>query len=668
MLVDLISILLGSEVSEQTLVHQDSKGKPVLSGENFTKILVPRARRLLPAENSILEPLAASFNASIAKVASALDHALLTNRQSLADHGPRGYGFFISFGAILLALSRIARTVLRNDTAVHTLDSTRMLQELITTYREELAASWSSDTGYEIERLLGAGIPFVAYAVASKPTINRSKFVDPSKYNPLHVHPDCSCAFLGPNASDVIGLLSKNRIPVVVALDDGQLSVRDSVDGDYVAISHVWADGLGSTTEEGLPRCQVARLARLARDLVPGGAFWVDALCVPQDKGSRRRAIGLMARTYEEASKVLVIDGGVRAQCSLASPKEECLLRIATSGWMQRVWTLQEGMLARELYFQLSDGLVDCGHFDGAPYAIAKEVVPLLQHRPRDDVALTFGSVLEHAPRCTFNEIIPLLRHRTTSKPEDEAIAIAGLLGVDASELAALPTAESRMRMLLMRCGALPRCIAVYGWQSRKLDLPGFTWAPISVGEVFWWGDPLDPLWATATEEGLLGLYTVVHFAPVDMGRLNGLVAIVTQDGDSDSTHIPPELDRKRLLEVKSLSARTDRVTPGVQIEISPLFVSMRKRAGHSLRVNALLVTRLGLPPTEREEPIAAVFIPELDGAVGTRPGSGGRLRCEFVAAGKLQVDPPTVSAEPNTKSWRKIEAKVMSLVPVVLA
>ena len=47
--------------------------------------------------------------------------------------------------------------------------------------------------------------------------------------------------------------------PVPVVIFDGEeLHVRPSNAGPYVAISHVWADGLGSKTEVGLPKCQVA--------------------------------------------------------------------------------------------------------------------------------------------------------------------------------------------------------------------------------------------------------------------------------------------------------------------------------------------------------------------------------------------------------------------------
>ncbi|RPD65488.1 hypothetical protein L227DRAFT_540288, partial [Lentinus tigrinus ALCF2SS1-6] len=330
-----------------------------------------------------------------------------------------------------------------------------MSQDIISVYRDELSERWGYDIGYELDRVIDGGLQFIAYASNSTPTTNRTKSINPQDYAPLHRSSECSCSYIRPPLSDVIRHLAEGRVPVMV-LDGDELSVRDSLNVDYVAISHVWADGLGSTAEVGLPACHLSHIASLTRRLVPSGAFWLDALCIPEENTSRTRAIALMAQTYEHAAKVLVTDGGIRTQCSLSSPKEECILRIATSGWMQRIWTLQEGMLARELCFEVSDGLIDVTHFNGPSFHLAWACIPLLRRRPHDLSKLEYYVVSYDPPRCSYRDIIPLLRHRTTSKPRDESVAIAGLLGIDASELLAIPDGDARMRTLLMRCGTLP--------------------------------------------------------------------------------------------------------------------------------------------------------------------------------------------------------------------
>jgi hypothetical protein len=56
------------------------------------------------------------------------------------------------------------------------------------------------------------------------------------------------------------------------------LHCNDFLRMPYVAISHVWANGQGSTTKEGLLACQIKRLVALTNQLTLGKTFWIDAL------------------------------------------------------------------------------------------------------------------------------------------------------------------------------------------------------------------------------------------------------------------------------------------------------------------------------------------------------------------------------------------------------
>lgn len=94
--------------------------------------------------------------------------------------------------------------------------------------------------------------------------------------------------------------------------------------GEYIALSHVWVDGLGSTTQAGIPECQASRLGRLIHDASGGvdNAFWIDSLCIPEGKASRKKSIAMMKNIYRNASKVLVIDQTIR-RCSGSASLEE---------------------------------------------------------------------------------------------------------------------------------------------------------------------------------------------------------------------------------------------------------------------------------------------------------------------------------------------------------
>jgi hypothetical protein len=59
--------------------------------------------------------------------------------------------------------------------------------------------------------------------------------------------------------------------------------------GNYVTFSHVWAEGLGSTTEEGIFECQARRLAAVAEQASSVGvSWWIDSLCIPDTRPYRK--------------------------------------------------------------------------------------------------------------------------------------------------------------------------------------------------------------------------------------------------------------------------------------------------------------------------------------------------------------------------------------------
>lgn len=190
---------------------------------------------------------------------------------------------------------------------------------------------------------------------------------------------DRNCARYYPETGQFIEILLSGSIPVIIATPSTSghrnYSFRVSstrpnhtdTDIPYVAFSHVWSDGLGSTTEQGIPSCQVNFLARVAssQNSLPEGstAFWIDSLCIPGNSAARKKAIQFMSSTYKEALTVLVLDNTLRKvslhdDAGRQSSPEYLLLRIYTCPWNQRVWTYQEGALARRLVFLLARG--DC--------------------------------------------------------------------------------------------------------------------------------------------------------------------------------------------------------------------------------------------------------------------------------------------------------------------
>ena len=337
--------------------------------------------------------------------------------------------------------------------------------------------------------------------------------IDSSTYRNRHVVPSCECPFIKPPLEAVLQALQLGEIPVVqYSSMKNELSVLRASEISYVAISHVWADGLGSTTEGGLPTCQIQGLSKKVKQIPSSdtGAFWMDSLCVPEKRELRKRAIGLMAKTYRDASATLVLDSGIR-HCSVSAPLEEKLLSILSCGWMRRLWTLQEALLARCLMFAFADGLkniddlipvgedlTDCLLTD-----LCNEIFRLTKYQ---------RSLRMDSGEFGIGDIVRSLEWRTTSRAEDETLAIAGLANVDARELINLPPPE-RMRAFLLRVEKFPRNVIFM--IMPKLKVPGFFWAPQTLMQKGASFIAISGKYdAICTPNGLLAEYTAVFFGP----------------------------------------------------------------------------------------------------------------------------------------------------------
>lgn len=133
----------------------------------------------------------------------------------------------------------------------------------------------------------------------------------------------------------------------------------------YVAISHVWVDGTGSGNGNSLYSCQLDKFQDAVNELYRRDGeidepipFWVDTISVPFKRGPLKMlALRQMEQVYREADRVLVFDSGLQ-QAPLGIPAHECLSRIEISSWNERLWTIQEAVFAKKLYFKFEDGII----------------------------------------------------------------------------------------------------------------------------------------------------------------------------------------------------------------------------------------------------------------------------------------------------------------------
>lgn len=254
------------------------------------------------------------------------------------------------------------------------------------------------------------------------------------------------------NVEDIYNALHKGELPLLklTQRNENLESLNIEVvtytpETPYVAISHVWADGLGR--ENSVPRCQLSHLLKLVDTLRTCTAFffdpdtrardvekrpllvWLDTLCCPvSPPEAKALALAQMRRTYESLRHVLLLDAGLQTYHRHEITCVEALARVFSSGWMSRLWTLQEAKLARtlwvdidELYIKMTQIGEDVRYLPFAhdmisQYNSIRSKYPRAFFNPDWDSEKTVGTLL--------NELEIALHHRSVSMAEDEAICI----------------------------------------------------------------------------------------------------------------------------------------------------------------------------------------------------------------------------------------------------
>lgn len=182
-------------------------------------------------------------------------------------------------------------------------------------------------------------------------------------YSYRHIPSNCTCnSWLEMDTAVLTRAISCDTTPLVTVtttLAGPQLFPIVATPGKrYVAISHVWWQGLGNPDRNAVLACQGTHIQSLVNSIysqktnVP---FWLDTLAIPRDGELRSRAIQNMKTHYDNADKVLVLETSL-LHASCRSSEFEIGARLAMSAWLRRVWTFQEGVKAKDLYFQFSDG------------------------------------------------------------------------------------------------------------------------------------------------------------------------------------------------------------------------------------------------------------------------------------------------------------------------
>lgn len=315
--------------------------------------------------------------------------------------------------------------------------------------------------------------------------------VKEANYNYVHAHDGCRCGFLKPDPRKLLDSLQKGSIPLIKPILPpdtlgNEISIVEGLpDTRYVAISHVWSDGLGNPHANAMSRCQLLEISRLVQDLYPDGGppipFWIDTLCCPVGPNEAKKlAMSKMRYYYGGADQVLVLDRRLRRLNCLPKSLLELSIIVDSSAWTSRLWTWQEAVLAKRLKLQFADAAID---------------LEVLKSAERDDLNLTRGwvnfldiiSVIYNvrgeqtgAQEPHYNDLSKIhsaLQHRSTSVVTDEPLCLGCLVGLDMDKILEVEPNE-RMVAFWSMFPEIPMVLVF--WQNETLQQPGFRWAPKS--------------------------------------------------------------------------------------------------------------------------------------------------------------------------------------------
>jgi hypothetical protein len=200
--------------------------------------------------------------------------------------------------------------------------------------------------------------------------------------------------------------------------------------------------------------------------------FWFDTLCIPlSPPETRNKAIESMKTIYRRANRVIVLDAELLATPGMPE-SEEVLARITASHWIRRLWTLQEAVLGKIIYYQFADMSfkVDRVHENLNVKWFDNEVAYYAASFDFD--WRTLVRALPGVLRTKF--VWSALESRCVSRTEDQPLCVAILLDMDLPRLLSVPPTD-RTRELWKMFDAIPAGLLFL--PGEKLDDIGFGWA-----------------------------------------------------------------------------------------------------------------------------------------------------------------------------------------------
>jgi Heterokaryon incompatibility protein (HET) len=337
---------------------------------------------------------------------------------------------------------------------------------------------------------------------------------------PKHVDTVCGCQIVQARVDTIVEIIRADDIPVLQIKrgPDGALELvphAQSKGHKYVALSHVWADGLGSSSLKNpntIRNCQLDRildrLIKLDQRDDCGELFvWIDTLCIPVDpqyQALRDSQVARMHNIYKNAYCVLVIDPDFLTLRDDASIRD-IGLRILMSIWSSRLWTYQEGSVAQRVLLMSQDVVVDVdqvikreldvdteqtagnrtltdslskGMAGAAFFILGRPLRTFSEPKSWKPESRTALEKMYQEGDADTQSMLWIIKDRISTRPDDEAIILAASMGID-TQAVLRATTDQRMIAFIKSIPHVPANLLFT--TGPRLTQPGFRWAPKSV-------------------------------------------------------------------------------------------------------------------------------------------------------------------------------------------
>lgn len=328
-------------------------------------------------------------------------------------------------------------------------------------------------------------------------------------YKTMHTAAGCSCAdFSDINA--VLSALDGEELPLIRYIDAVETPagtntrasfeiIESNGDMEFVAISHVWAEGMGNPHGNALPECSLKMVSDMIDQTFPTGdktrlPFWLDTICVPtKPENMRIRAMNRLRKPYQEAKHVLVLDSYLYNHKAADLPALEIWARVLCCSWSRRLWTFQEARLAKDLWYQFADRAVSMEEIFLSMMNEGPAASPLvdnlvLAYRAGNPTQARKGQIGRlyqslYQPEPTLRDMRESLQARAVSVASDEALCLFCNMNMDMEIVTSLAP-EDRMSRFWADMKKVPLGL-VFSTSAKKLATPGLRWAPSSfMGEL----------------------------------------------------------------------------------------------------------------------------------------------------------------------------------------